>query len=194
MQLQVRVNEKFKKVKHLAANDMLLVTAVKGKMTCTCNALYICCKPWVDCTCRYPFHRNFGRIEAWILFWVCLAFNVVWAQFLWWSIDFQIWLTLLPCYKKTTDVSKVAIFFHEVYRLHGCQAQLFQIGTLSFWVLFKGACGSYTIAYHPKKDGQTDIVNRSLGNIFTLLSGWKSRVVGSEVMHCKVRLQAFRQL
>lgn len=30
-QLQVRVNETFKKVKHLAVNDRLLVTAVKGK-------------------------------------------------------------------------------------------------------------------------------------------------------------------
>ncbi|GJT98365.1 putative nucleotidyltransferase, ribonuclease H [Tanacetum coccineum] len=63
----------------------------------------------------------------------------------------------IPC-KKTTDAVNVAqLFFRDVYRLHGLPSSI---------VSDRDTC-----AYHPQTDGQTEVVNRSLGNLLRCLVG-----------------------
>lgn len=79
--------------------------------------------------------------------------------------------------KKTSDATHIAnLFFSKIIRLHG-----FPIGIVSdrdtkfvghFWrTLWKklGVNLSFNSAYHPQTDGQTEVVNRSLGNILRSL-------------------------
>nr|GEY25359.1 hypothetical protein [Tanacetum cinerariifolium] len=63
----------------------------------------------------------------------------------------------IPC-KKTTDAVNVAqLFFRDVYHLHGLPSSI--------------VSDRDTSAYHPQTDGQTEVVNRSLGNLLRCLVG-----------------------
>ena len=84
----------------------------------------------------------------------------------------------IPCYK-TNDATHVAnLFFKEIVRLHVLPKIIVSdrdtrfVG--HFWrTLWKklGTKLGFSSAYHPHTDGQTEVVNRSLGNLLRSLAG-----------------------
>lgn len=99
----------------------------------------------------------------------------------------------IPC-KKTTDAVQVAqLFFREIYRLHGLPVSIVSDRDSRFishfwrsmWKLFKTSLSS---AYHPQIDGQTEVTNRSLGNMLRCLVGdnlrsWDAMLCQAEFAH-----------
>ena len=79
--------------------------------------------------------------------------------------------------KKTNDATNIAnLFFSEIVKLHGLPLSIVSNRDTKFvghfWrTLWKnlGTNLSYSSAYHPQTDGHTEVVNRSMGNIFRSL-------------------------
>lgn len=94
----------------------------------------------------------------------------------------------IPC-KRTTDAVQVAtLFFREIYRLHGLPLSIVSdrdsrfLGHFwrSLWKLLNTSLDMRS-AYHPQTDGQTEVTNRSLGNLLRCLVGdsiktWDSKL------------------
>ena len=81
--------------------------------------------------------------------------------------------------KKTTDAVNVAqLYFREVYRLHGLPTSIVSDRDTQFlshfwrrvWRLANTKL-DFSSAYHPRTDGQTEVVNFSLGNLLRSLVG-----------------------
>ena len=87
----------------------------------------------------------------------------------------------IPC-NKTNDVSHIAkLLFKEVVKLHGLPSTIVSDMDVKFvnyktlWKLF-GTTLKISSAFHPQTDGQTKVVNRSLGDILRRLVGVKQGV------------------
>ena len=86
-------------------------------------------------------------------------------------------------YYKTSDATHVAnLFFDEVVRLHGFPRSIVLDKdtrfTGHFWrTLWKklGTKLTFSSTYHPQMDGQTEVVNQSLGNILRSLTSEKPK-------------------
>jgi hypothetical protein len=82
----------------------------------------------------------------------------------------------IPC-QKTSDATHIAnLFFKEFVRLHGFPKSIMYDRDTKFigklWrTLWKnlGTILSFNLAYHPQMDGQTEVMNRSLGDLLISL-------------------------
>ncbi|MFS7973284.1 putative nucleotidyltransferase, Ribonuclease H [Helianthus anomalus] len=88
----------------------------------------------------------------------------------------------LPC-AKTYDASQVArLYFAEIVRLHGIPKTITSDRDVKFvghfWRTLWKRLGSrlhFSSAHHPQSDGQTEVTNRSLGNLLRSLVGKNPR-------------------
>lgn len=88
----------------------------------------------------------------------------------------------IPC-SKTSDASRARIFFDEVVRLHGVPKITVSHSDVKFtsyfwktlWIIM-GTKLKFSSAYHPQADGQTKVVNKSLGNLLRCHVGERVRL------------------
>ena len=88
----------------------------------------------------------------------------------------------IPC-SKTSNASKIAkLYFDEIVKLYGFPKTIVSDRDIRFMSYFwktlwplVGTKLKFFAAYHPQTDGQTEVVNRSLGNLLKCLVGDHAR-------------------
>ena len=101
----------------------------------------------------------------------------------------------IPCKKTTDPLQDAVLLFCEVYCLHGLPTSIISdrdsrfLGYFwrSLWKIL-GTSLDMSSAYHPQTDGQTEVTNRSLGNLLRCLVGdsiksWDSKIPQEEFAH-----------
>jgi hypothetical protein len=95
--------------------------------------------------------------------------------------------------KKTADAVNVAqLYFREVYRLHGLPLSIVSDRNTRFlshfwqclWRLSSTKL-DFNSAYHPQTDGQTEVVNRSLGALLRSLVGEHIKSWGTKLFQAE---------
>ena len=82
----------------------------------------------------------------------------------------------LPCFK-TSDASHISKnYFNVIVRLHGIPKTIVSNRDVKFISYFwktlgylMGAKLKFSTAFHPQTDGQTEVVNRTMGNLLRFL-------------------------
>ena len=88
----------------------------------------------------------------------------------------------IPCYK-TSDARHIEnLFFNEIVRLHGLPKSIVSDRDTKFTGHFwrniwkkMGTKMKFSSAYHAQTDGQNEVVKRSLGSIFRILTSEQLR-------------------
>ena len=84
----------------------------------------------------------------------------------------------IPC-AKTYDATRVAqLYFDEVFEYHGVPKTIVSYRDIKFTSYFRKTLWhklanllKFSTTFHPQTDGQTEVINRSLGNLLRYLVG-----------------------
>ena len=101
----------------------------------------------------------------------------------------------IPCKKTTNAVHVAQLFFCEIYSLHSLpssiasnrDAQFLSHFWRSLWKMVNTLL-DFSNAYHPQTYGQTEVMNRSLGDLLCCLMGehaksWDQKLCQAEFAH-----------